>query len=217
MPDWRRLSWSDRVAWVIGTGFGSGFSPIAPGTVGSAAAVVILIGWQGLVWIIVAGVGWADPIFGLFEHYLNGGYWQLQLWQVSLTGWDNLFLIVPGFFIGVWATGKMSTTESPDPGTAVWDEFVGMWIASLAAPTWVQLFWPYGSVGDWQGMLLALVTFRFFDIFKPWPCRRLEKLHGGWGIMLDDVAAGIWAALAVTIVSWLEFWALAWFIGSWAG
>jgi len=71
-----------------------------------------------------------------------------------------------------------------DPGFVVIDEVAGQWIALIAVRP------------DWQHAALALVLFRLFDIWKPWPIRRLEALPEGTGIMLDDVAAG---ALALAV------------------
>ena len=74
-----------------------------------------------------------------------------------------------------------------DPGFVVIDEVAGQWIALIAVRP------------DWQHAALALVLFRLFDIWKPWPIRRLEALPAGTGIMLDDVAAGL-LALAVGLL-----------------
>jgi phosphatidylglycerophosphatase A len=74
-----------------------------------------------------------------------------------------------------------------DPGFVVIDEVAGQWIALIAIRP------------DWQHAALALVLFRLFDIWKPWPIRRLEALPEGTGIMLDDVAAGV-LALAVGLL-----------------
>ena len=74
-----------------------------------------------------------------------------------------------------------------DPGFVVVDEVAGQWIALIAMRP------------DWRHAVLALLLFRLFDIWKPWPIRRLEALPEGTGIMLDDVAAGI-LALAVGLV-----------------
>jgi phosphatidylglycerophosphatase A len=74
-----------------------------------------------------------------------------------------------------------------DPGFVVVDEVAGQWIALIAMRP------------DWRDAVLALVLFRLFDIWKPWPIRRLEELPEGTGIMLDDVAAGV-LALAVGLV-----------------
>jgi phosphatidylglycerophosphatase A len=79
-------------------------------------------------------------------------------------------------------------TGREDPGHVVIDEVVGQWIALLACPV------------DWKHGLLALAMFRLFDIVKPPPARQLERLPGGWGIMLDDVAAGIYALIVVQVI-----------------
>jgi phosphatidylglycerophosphatase A len=74
-----------------------------------------------------------------------------------------------------------------DPGHVVIDEAAGQLIALIAIPA------------DWHHAALSLLLFRAFDIFKPWPIRKLEKLPEGTGIMLDDVAAGILALLCAQI------------------
>ena len=78
-----------------------------------------------------------------------------------------------------------------DPGFVVIDEVIGQWIALLGSPF------------DWRHGLIALVLFRLFDITKPFPVRRLERLPGGWGIVFDDVAAGLYA---LGIASVLRIW-----------
>jgi phosphatidylglycerophosphatase A len=78
-----------------------------------------------------------------------------------------------------------------DPQFVVIDEVIGQWIALLLCPV------------DWRHGLIALVLFRFFDIVKPFPVRRLERLPGGWGIVFDDVAAGLYA---FCIASLLRIW-----------
>ena len=147
----------------IGLGFGAGLSPLAPGTVGSLAAVAI--------------------------------YYFASLVAGSLAIYVLLTLIVLGAAVGVWATGLLSTPDNEDPGGAVWDEFVGMWITCLFLPTTIL----------WLGA--AFLVFRLFDIVKPWPAGRLETLPGGWGIMADDVAAGIYGAILLNAlhVAW-QFW-----------
>ena len=79
-----------------------------------------------------------------------------------------------------------------DPGFVVIDEVAGQWIALIAMRP------------DWQHAALALVLFRLFDIWKPWPIRRLEALPAGMGIMLDDVAAGLLAlAVGLALARWV--------------
>ncbi len=79
-----------------------------------------------------------------------------------------------------------------DPGFVVIDEVAGQWTALLFAPA------------DWRYALMAFVLFRLFDIAKPFPVRRLERLPGGWGIVFDDVAAGLYAlGVASLIRHWI--------------
>lgn len=75
-----------------------------------------------------------------------------------------------------------------DPGHVVLDEVCGQWIALAASPA------------NWAHALLALLLFRVFDIIKPWPARQLERLSGGAGIMLDDVAAGVYALVVFLLI-----------------
>jgi len=78
-----------------------------------------------------------------------------------------------------------------DPQYVVIDEVAGQWIALLFCPI------------DWRHALIALVLFRLFDIVKPFPVRRLERLPAGWGIVFDDVAAGLYAcAVAALLRIW---------------
>lgn len=92
------------------------------------------------------------------------------------------------------AAGSIIERESgrEDPGFVVIDEVAGQWIALAACPVEIR------------HALLAFAFFRLFDIVKPWPARQLERLHGGIGIMLDDVAAGMYALVAGLIV--LHWW-----------
>ncbi len=79
-----------------------------------------------------------------------------------------------------------------DPGFVVVDEVAGQWIALI------------GMRPDWRHALLSLVLFRLFDIWKPWPIRRLEELPEGTGIMLDDVAAGVLAlVVGLALARWV--------------
>jgi phosphatidylglycerophosphatase A len=90
------------------------------------------------------------------------------------------------------ATIVANESGREDPGHVVIDEVAGQLIALIAIPA------------DWQHAAISLLLFRFFDILKPPPVRQLERLHGGTGIMLDDVGAGIYA-LAVAQLIHLRF------------
>ncbi len=97
-------------------------------------------------------------------------------------------LIGLGFFLGVWATGTLLQPDDLDPSRAVWDEFIGMWATCLLLPK--TLPW----------LLAAFFVFRVLDIVKPWPIRKFERFPSGWGIMADDLAAGVMGATALNII-----------------
>ena len=152
----RRAIFAHPAGW-IASGFGSGLSPFASGTAGSAAALI--------------------PWFAL--RMLD---WPLYLGAVALA-----------FAIGVWASGVViAKLGIEDPSVVVWDEFVGQWITLL--PLVVA---PRG--GTW--VVVAFVLFRIFDVWKPWPASWADRsVKGGLGAMLDDVIAGIYAALTLALV-----------------
>lgn len=147
----RRAILAHPAGW-IASGFGSGLSPIAPGTAGSLAALV--------------------PWFALRELPLP---------------WYAL-VIAFAFALGVWASNiVIAKLRVQDPGVIVWDEFVGQWIA--LAPL---LALPRG----WPWILAGFALFRLFDIWKPWPVSWADRrVQGGLGVMLDDVLAGVYAAI----------------------
>lgn len=89
---------------------------------------------------------------------------------------------------GVWSGGVMERRYGEDPSIVTIDELAGQWIALLALPATVP------------SLMLAFVTFRFFDIAKPGPVDRIQRLHGGWGIMADDLLAGLFANLSVRVI-----------------
>ena len=97
-------------------------------------------------------------------------------------------LVGGALVIGPWVCGTLVSAEDPDPKRAVWDEVAGMWLTCLFLPK--TLVW----------VAAALVVFRALDVLKPWPIRRFEGLPGGWGIMADDVAAGVVGAAALNAV-----------------
>lgn len=151
----RRAIFSHPAGW-IASGFGSGLSPFASGTAGSAAAL--------LPWLALREI---DP-------------------------WLYLVVIVVAFAIGVWASsvviGKLGVE---DPGVVVWDEFVGQWIALLPLVV---------SPRSWPWMIAGFLLFRVFDVWKPWPASWADRrIKGGFGAMLDDAFAGLYAAIVLGI------------------
>jgi phosphatidylglycerophosphatase A len=95
----------------------------------------------------------------------------------------------------IWAAGRVARAwGEKDPSQVVVDEVVGQWVALAGAATL-----------DWKSWLAAFVLFRFFDIWKPFPVRRLEALPGGLGIVADDLAAGVYGALVLFAAGCFNF------------
>ena len=103
----------------------------------------------------------------------------LLLAASPLSVYSALVVLSAGF--GVWLCGRASRQlQVHDHPGIVWDEFVGFWITMWAVPL------------TWYWVVLGFVVFRVFDIFKPWPISWCDKqVHGGLGIMLDDILAGL--------------------------
>lgn len=110
-------------------------------------------------------------------------YWLIQdlAWPIYAT-----WLIVT-FALGIyWCDRSSKQLGVHDHGGIVWDEFVGYWITMFLAPK------------SWLWMLVGFALFRFFDILKPWPINWLDrKVDGGFGIMIDDVLAGVYAFIVL--------------------
>ena len=97
------------------------------------------------------------------------------------------------FVSGIWICGRSAAKLGVhDHSGIVWDEIAGMYITLLLAPPTML------------GYVLAFVLFRIFDIIKPWPIRDLDhRLGGGLGIMLDDLAAALYALILLAFYGWL--------------
>jgi phosphatidylglycerophosphatase A len=161
-------------AWIVATFFGAGYWKPGPGTAGSIAAAA--------VWLLVGNIGWGKLHIGGESNwvFVGGLSW--------LTATAALFLLI----IGIPASTIVAQeSDRKDPPFVVADEAVGQWIALLTSPCALR----YAVFG--------LVLFRLFDIWKPFPIRNLERLPVGWGIMLDDVGAGIYAWM---VVQFLRHW-----------
>ncbi len=168
---------TDRIPFLtrlIATGLYTGYSPVASGTAGSIAGILLY----------------------------------------CIPGFSSPRILVPAvviaFFAGVYTSARVAAAVGnrinpdakltkdlfqggghgeADPSIVVIDEIVGMWIALILVPS------------GWIPVLLAFIFFRAFDILKPFPAAALERIPGGWGIMLDDVIAGIYANAAVQILA----------------
>jgi phosphatidylglycerophosphatase A len=137
------------IGLAISTVFGVGYAPVAPGTFGSAAGL--------LLWWVLPG---SIPV--------------------------QAAAIVGLFVIGSWS-GSVAERHfgRTDPGHVVIDEVMGMLITLFLNPV------------GWRGAIGAFFLFRLFDVIKPYPANRLEKLHGGIGVMADDGMAAVYANLVL--------------------
>ena len=99
-------------------------------------------------------------------------------------------VLAAAFALGVWSAGRVERDLGKDPGAVVIDEVLGM-LATLA----------FLDVNI-AGAIVGFVVFRALDVIKPFPAGRLEHLHGGPGIMLDDVMAGVYSNLLLRVLIW---------------
>ena len=115
-------------------------------------------------------------------------YWPLS----QLSPEHYLLMLLVTSVMGIYICGQTAKDLGVhDHGSIVWDEFVGFWITMFAAPV------------GWVGVVVGFVLFRFFDIIKPWPISWIDKnITGGFGIMLDDVIAGVMAAGVLQGIAW---------------
>jgi phosphatidylglycerophosphatase A len=196
-----------RFALAIATALGIGYLKPAPGTWGSLVGLLVAVVAHPFTWFFAistltgVGLGWDLPL-------RSGNLGIAVLLVPSVVVWLLLALL------GVKAGERVAQfTGVKDPQYVVIDEVSGvhlaliLGLAPLAGPaTFLRpedaavfaLYTGY-SILNWKFLLAAFVLFRIFDIAKPFPCRRLEKLSGGWGIMADDWMAGVYAAICLQL------------------
>ncbi|HMH45956.1 MAG TPA: phosphatidylglycerophosphatase A [Pyrinomonadaceae bacterium] len=168
---------SDYFALAIAT-CGVGYFPIAPGTLGSLVGVLLFLAIRRLTRVLLVPYS--------FKHQIN--FFTLQ----SIESAVMLVVILVVTLGGIWAASRSeSLFRKKDPGEVVIDEVSGQMIALLSTSLLIGGVW---------AVISAFILFRAFDIWKPYPIRRLEALESGLGIMLDDVAAGLYAAIVNTIL-----------------
>lgn len=149
----------------------------------------------------VGGVGYLRPASGTW-----GSLAALPLaWGLHMLGGFPLLLagIALACLTGWWATGVMTAgQENEDPSEIVVDELAGQWIALLAVsyPAWAH---GIEVTRLWPGWVAAFVLFRLFDIWKPGPIGAADRRGGPLGVMLDDVIAGVFAAIGVLVLAGL--------------
>lgn len=149
--------WRDRTVLGIATMGPCGHAPVAPGTFGSAAGLL-------LFWAVRASGSLAV----------------------------ELAVVLAVTAVGVAAaTRAESVTGRHDPGLIVIDETAGMLVTLAAVPV------------GFGGAVAGFLAFRLFDIVKPFPARRAERLPGGWGVMADDLVAGVYAQVLLRLLLWV--------------
>jgi phosphatidylglycerophosphatase A len=124
-------------------------------------------------------------LFLIINALVNNTFKLTPLWSLLSFAVINIAL----YAIGVWAAGRaIDVTSTKDPSVVVIDEVSGQLIALT----------PLILRPSLEGIFVAFVLFRFFDIFKPYPIHKLERLNAGHGVMADDALAGIYAA----VITW---------------
>jgi phosphatidylglycerophosphatase A len=142
------------VILLLATGFGVGYSPVAPGTLGTLIAI---------------------PVYYFLSNILS------PIYEITLVGF---------FFLSVWVSENAERLfGKKDDQRIVIDEVIGFLITMLWVPQ-TLLF-----------VIIGFFLFRFFDILKPFPIRRLEKgFKGGFAVVLDDVVAGVYANIILRLI-----------------
>jgi phosphatidylglycerophosphatase A len=140
----------------LASGFGSGLSPVAPGTAGTLVGVLICLFCLPMPWVL------------------------------------RLLFVVVLLALSIYVAGQAEKIyEKKDDQRIVIDEIIGLQVTML--PVAINIL----------NLCVAFVLFRIFDIWKPFPLRNLQKLPGGWGVVMDDVAAGIYAGIVLWLLIYL--------------
>jgi phosphatidylglycerophosphatase A len=196
-----------RFAYAVATVAGAGYLKPGPGTWGSLAGLVIALISHPYTWFIIVGKG-IELSLGAEAPLLSGPFGTLVLLAPSIVVWGLLA------YLGVECSGRVAEfAGTKDPPYVVIDEVSGVHLAlilGLAPLAFPDTFLHASDAGafalytgmslvNWKYLLAGFLLFRLFDIAKPFPCRRLEKLPGGWGIMADDWMAGCYAAICLRL------------------
>jgi len=185
----RERGLKDYVALAVAT-CGVGLIPLAPGTWGSFVGVVFYVLFNSLSNALLM----SDPSW-LADSHGGGAFQSLALGTLRASFLRTsvlLIIIAVVTYLGIWAaTRTEKITGRKDPGTVVVDEVAGQLITFLFIP-WDSPAWV---------LVVGFVLFRVFDIWKPYPIRRLESLESGLGIMADDVLAGVYAATLLSLLT----------------
>ena len=177
VPERRRTA-GDYFAMALAT-CGVGLIPVAPGTWGSGVGVALYL-----------GLGYLTE--RIFDYAVRRGLDLAPQQFPAIQTTVLLLVILLVALAGTWAaTRAEKLLGKKDPGAVVVDEVAGQLITFL--------FVPWLTTWTWS-VVVGFVAFRVFDIWKPYPVRRLEGLGGGLGIMADDMLAGFYAAAAMSLL-----------------
>jgi phosphatidylglycerophosphatase A len=196
-----------RFAYAVATALGAGYLKPGPGTWGSLVGLILAVISHPVSWFILLS-GALEFSMGMESHLRTNPYGVTWLLIPSIAVW----LIVAA--LGVRTSTQVANYANlKDPQIVVIDEVSGVHLALILAlvplggpitlldPANAAAFALFTgmSILNWKFLLAGFVLFRIFDIAKPFPCRPLENLPEGWGIMADDWMAGIYAAICLRL------------------
>ena len=150
------MAGKEKIIKLLATGFGSGLSPVAPGTIGTLVGISVCLFSLPLIW----------PLRFLFV------------------------IVISALAVFISGRAEMIYSKKDDQRIVI-DEIAGFQVAML----------PVAITG--LHLCLAFVLFRIFDIWKPFPVSKLQDLPGGWGVVMDDVGAGIYAGVVMLLLNYL--------------
>ena len=160
-----------KTPWAWAVGTFFGAGLLKPGP-GTWGSVAAMLLW-----------GWVNV--HLIHHWTPGD--EQFVWNVGPV--LTLLAVILASAVGIPAATRVAQESGrEDPGHVVIDEVAGQWLTLVVCHP------------DWPHALVALALFRLFDVTKPWPIRKLEALPGGWGIMLDDLAAGLYGLVVLLVI-----------------
>ncbi|HEX5603978.1 MAG TPA: phosphatidylglycerophosphatase A [Pyrinomonadaceae bacterium] len=145
--------------------------------------------------IATCGVGYLPLAPGTWGSLVGVGIFLLLVWAIPAPALVVVVLLVIAAVtcVGTWAATRTEQLSGrKDPGKVVVDEVAGQFIA----------LFPFTLFTNWStlAVIVSFILFRFFDIVKPYPANRLQELNGGAGVMLDDLVAGVYGAVIVSIL-----------------
>ena len=171
----RAVTVSDRAALIIAT-CGVGHIPLAPGTWGSLLGIVVYVAFL-----------YASVPVSAFAYTRGLNAEQFQALQTTL----ELALLIGIVWVGIWAATRAEPLlGGKDPGAVIIDEIAGQLVTFLFVPFTLPM---------WM-IPVGFLLFRFFDIWKPYPIRRVESLESGLGVMGDDLVAGVYAGTVLSLI-----------------